>query len=133
VLKPYHGVQWLENEGTFPYTHHWLAAMHGASRAVAADFDGDGDQDVAAVSFLPSPLFPERETLRLPSVVLFEQRAKKQFLMHVVETGTCDHYSCTAGDWDGDGRVDLAVANFSWDGSRPMRDAAVLWRNAGRP
>ena len=25
VVKPYHGVQWLENTGTYPYTAHTLA------------------------------------------------------------------------------------------------------------
>ncbi len=125
-------MQWLENTGTFPFKHHLIAAMYGTMRAVAADFDGDGDQDVAAVSFLPSLHFPEREKLQLPSVVLFEQKPETQFEMHVLETGTCDHLSCVAGDWDGDGRVDLAVTNFSWNGSPPMRNAATLWRNVGR-
>jgi tetratricopeptide (TPR) repeat protein len=129
LLKPYHGVQWLENEGKFPFQHHLLASMYGASRAVAADFDGDRDQDVAAVSFLPRLEFPERESLHLPSVVLFEQTSKGQFGMHVLEVGACDHFSCAAGDWDGDGKVDLAVGNFSWKRSQPFGDAAVLWRN----
>jgi hypothetical protein len=133
LLKPYHGVQWLENEGVFPYRHHQLAAMYGASRAVAADFDGDGDQDVAAVSFLPATHFPEREKLRLPSIVLFEQIPNTQFAMHILETGTCDHFSCDAGDWDNDSQVDLVVTNFSWSDTQPIRDAAVLWRNVGKP
>ncbi len=133
LLKPYHGIQWLENEGAFPYKHHSLVAMYGVSRAVAADFDGDGDQDVAAVSCLPSSLFPQREALRLPSIVLLEQTIKTQFELHVLEEGNCDHFSCTAGDWDNDGQVDMAIANFSWSGSRPIADAAQLWRNAGRP
>ena len=132
LLKPYHGVQWLENTGTFPFKHHAISAMYGAMRAVAADFDGDGDQDIAAVSFLPSQQFPEREKLRIPAVVLFEQTAGTQFEQYVLETGTCDHFSCVAGDWDDDGRVDLAVTNYSWNGSQPMRDAATLWRNVGR-
>ncbi|MBW8885858.1 MAG: VCBS repeat-containing protein, partial [Planctomycetia bacterium] len=70
LLKPYHGVAWLENEGRFPFTHHRLMSLYGASRAVAADFDGDDDLDIVAVSFLPRLEFPEREALRLPSVVL---------------------------------------------------------------
>jgi tetratricopeptide (TPR) repeat protein len=133
ILKPYHSVQWLENEGTFPYQHHVIAPLYGAARAVAADFDSDGDQDVLAVTLLPELLFPEREKLRLPSVVLYEQQTKRQFVTHVLETGSCDHFSCAAGDWDNDGRPDFSIGNFAWDGSRPMADAAMLWRNAGRP
>jgi hypothetical protein len=107
--------------------------MYGASRAAAADFDGDGDQDVAAVSFLPAPHFPEREKRRLPAVLLLEQQANKRFVRHVLESGTCDHVSCAAGDFDNDGDQDLAIGNFCWSGSPPLRDAAVLWKNAGRP
>ncbi len=76
LLKPDHGVQWLENQGSFPFQRHTLASMHGASRAISADFDADGDQDVLAVSFLPARLFPEREQRKLPSVLMIEQRAK---------------------------------------------------------
>jgi hypothetical protein len=132
LLKPYHGVQWLENGGTFPFTHHLLAPMYGASQAVAADFDGDRDLDIVAVSFLPRLEFPEREQLRLPSVLLFEQTARGQFATHVLETGACDHFSCAAGDWDGDGKVDLAVGNFSWKRSQSFSDAATLWKNEGK-
>ena len=48
VLKPYHGVIWLENTGTFPFVEHRLATLPGAQRAQAADLDGDGDLDIVA-------------------------------------------------------------------------------------
>lgn len=131
VLKPYHGVQWLENEGAFPFKRHLLSPMHGVTRAVAADFDADGDQDIVAVSFLPEMHFPERVQLQLPSVVLFEQTSPTAFATHILESASCDHYSCVAGDWDNDGRIDLAVANYAWNGARPIPDAATLWYNSG--
>jgi tetratricopeptide (TPR) repeat protein len=129
LLKPYHGIQWLENEGTFPFKHHALAPMYGASRAVTADFDGDNDLDIVATSFLPRLEFPERESLKLPSILLLEQTKSKQFVPHVLETSACDHFTCTAGDWDADGDPDFAVGNFSWKRAQPMNDAAVLWFN----
>src|SRR5207237_8018061 len=36
LLKPYHGVQWLENTGSFPFTHHRLADVYAARRPLAA-------------------------------------------------------------------------------------------------
>ena len=52
VLKPYHGVIWLENTGTFPFVEHRLATLPGAQRAQAADLDGDGDLDIVASAFV---------------------------------------------------------------------------------
>jgi hypothetical protein len=49
VVKPYHGIQWLENRGAFPFVEHTLAEMPGVSRAQAVDLDGDGDLDIVAV------------------------------------------------------------------------------------
>ena len=51
ILKPYHGIQWLENKGRLRFEAHPLAALAGAHRAVAADLDGDGDLDVVASAF----------------------------------------------------------------------------------
>ena len=34
IYKPYHSVQWLENEGGFPFRHHHLAQLPGAFQTV---------------------------------------------------------------------------------------------------
>ena len=132
ILKPYHGVQWLENKGKFPFTHHPIAAMYGVERAVAADVCGNGRMDVVAVSYLPADLFPQRETLALESVVLLEQTAAGQFVRHTLETRTCDHFTCAAGNLFGDGRMHVVTGNFSYSTHHEPGDAVTIWKNLGR-
>lgn len=132
LLKPYHGVIWLENTGRFPFETRVLSPMYGAMRAVAADFDGDGDQDVAATSYLPPDNYPRRREQGLDAIVLLEQTARGQFVRRSLAKGTCDHFTCDAGDLDGDGRVDLVTGNFAFSRETPIDDWIEVWRNLGR-
>jgi FG-GAP-like repeat len=132
-LKPYHGVQWLENRGTFPFIHHPLAALPGVHRAVAVDVDGDGDLDILAVSLLPPPAaFPARQGADLDSVILLEQTSPGVFVRHALEKGACDHVTCAAGDLFGDGRTHLVTGNFSLTQQYQLPAAVTVWRNLGR-
>ncbi len=142
ILRPEHGVQWLENRGAYPFTPHRLADMYGASQAAAADIDGDGDLDILATSFLPGAFFRQpRQSLRLDAVILLEQTAPGVFVRHVLETVSADHPSCDVGDFDGDGRPDLVFSNFAsvdFDTSASgtgtpdsPRDWVVVERNLG--
>src|SRR5262249_13646310 len=82
LLKPYHGFQWLENQGGFPFVHHPITPMYGVHRAVAADFQGNGKQDIVAVSLLPGDLFPQRKERDLDAVIYLEQTATGEFVRH---------------------------------------------------
>jgi hypothetical protein len=112
LLKPYHGLQWLENRGAFPFVPHTLAALPGAMGARAVDLDGDGDRDVVAVTYVPEPRGRDQGPRPvLPSLVWLEQVAPGRFEPHTLEVGG-RHVSVDAADYDGDGDVDLVVGNF---------------------
>jgi hypothetical protein len=128
-LKPFHGVQWLENRGTFPFVHHPLTAMAGVERAVAADLDGDGLMDVVAVSWLPAESYPERDRLGLDSVILLRQTAPGRFARYSLEKGSCDHPTCAVGDLMGDGRLHLVTGNHYFSDPPPQADAITIWQN----
>jgi hypothetical protein len=133
LLKPYHGVHWLENEGRFPFTHHRLADMPGVMRAVAADFDGDGDMDIVAVSYLPAEEFPGRDGLNLDAVLWLEQTTRGTFVRRPLETRTCDHFTCAAADLTGKGLPSLVVGNFWSTRQRPLSDAISVWSPVKEP
>jgi hypothetical protein len=133
LLKPYHGIRWLENRGRYPFVEHHLAAMYGVHRAVAADFDGDGDLDVVAVSFLPAERFPARGELGLESVLLLEQASRGRFAPHTLQAGKNDCVACAAGDLYGDGKMHLVTGIFSLPGDGTVKHPVTIWKNLGRP
>jgi hypothetical protein len=128
VLKPYHGIQWLENQGRFPFVHHPITPMYGVHRAVAGDFRGSGQLDIVAVSCLPAEAYPQRKPRDLDAVIYLEQTAPGQFVRHSLETATCDHVTCVAGDVFGTGRIDLVTGTFV---STEADHAITIWKNQG--
>ena len=112
IASPWHGVQWLENQGGLAFAYHRLTDMPGAVRALAADFDGDGDEDVVAVAFLPRKVEPA--SLRgseQPSIVMLEQTARGQFQRYTLERGSPNYAALAISDFDHDGDPDFAVAS----------------------
>jgi hypothetical protein len=128
ILKPYHGIQWLENQGSFPFVHHPITPLYGVHRAVAADFRGCGKLDIVAVSFLPEHAYPQRKQRDLDAVIYLEQTEPGQFVRHSLESGSCDHLTCVAGDFLATGKVDLVTGN---SGPAAAGHAITLWKNPG--
>ena len=50
-LKPYHGVYIFLNDKTNHFKQKYFFPINGCYKAIARDFDGDGDLDIATISF----------------------------------------------------------------------------------
>jgi len=72
ILKPYHGVRIFLQEADLTFTESMFYPMHGASKAIAQDFDGDGDLDIASFSF-----FPDFKNAPEESFIYFENQNGK--------------------------------------------------------
>lgn len=107
-FKNYHGVRIYLNDGHGKFRESWFYALNGAYKAMAADFDGDGKLDLAAISFFPDYLANSSE-----SFVCFENSGGLNF-------SPKSFPECTLGRWlmmdvadaDGDGAPDIVLGSF---------------------
>jgi hypothetical protein len=136
LIKPYHGVSWLENRGpNRPFERHPIGAVYGAHKALAGDLDGDGDLDVVATSFLGEPFYGAmRKAAEADAVIIFEQISAGEFRRIALERESCDYPSFALGDLDGDGKIEVVAGrfrNFRFAGDTPSPGAnrpLVIWR-----
>ena len=60
-LKPYHGLRIYLNDGKNNFNEAFFQHQNGAYKAINHDFDNDGDQDIAMISFFPDLLRNPKE------------------------------------------------------------------------
>lgn len=109
VLKPFHGLYIFLNKGDMKFEQSWFFPIHGCYKAVAADFDGDGDVDIATIAFFADHINrPEEET------VYFEQDKSMHFIPHAIPVHNMGRWICMeVADYDHDGDLDIFLGNMS--------------------
>lgn len=127
LIKPYHGISWLENTGGLTYQYHRIADLPAVHGVDAADLDGDGDIDLVAGVFM-SEAVEETDTL-----LWYEQTGSGQFTPHVLETEFPSRAVVTLVDYDGDGDLDILAGNFIAQSDLAATDAWLhVWLNEGQ-
>ena len=104
-------VGWIRQSGAGTFSETTLADVAAPAHVEPIDFDFDGDVDllVAALGFL----FPNNN--RVGSVIVLENDGTQRFAARVLASGIARVADARAGDLDGDGDLDVAVAGFGYD------------------
>lgn len=77
----------------------------------AVDFDGDGDLDLLVAGM--GQIFPNND--RIGAVILLENDGRQRFVKKILLDRVARVTDVQAADLDGDGKLDLAVAQFGYD------------------
>ena len=105
-------VAWIRQFPAGTYTEQPVTEdIRAPAHVEPTDFDGDGDLDLLVASL--GELFPSDR--RIGSVVILENDGNQRFTSRVAAEGIPRVADVRAGDLDGDGDLDLAVAAFGYD------------------
>jgi len=120
--RPWHGVQWLENRGAGRFEFHRVGDLPGAYSPVAADLEGDGDQDIVAVS-----AFNDWKDPRAVALLVFENDGRERFTPRVLARAPTHQVVVKAGALAGDGRVALVTGGLAFYPPFDRAARVTLW------
>ena len=126
--KPYHGIAWLENTGQDTFVWHDLIRWPGVYGVVSADLDGDGDMDLVACSQCNKWDDPNRWSLMWLENVGGGSWKASGLGKTPTHLGVID-----AGDFDGDGNVDLVTGGLHVMPPFDRTGRVTLWQRTVTP
>ena len=116
ILKPYHGVRIFLQNNLGEFKESWFYQQHGASKALAFDFDLDGDLDIASISF-----FPDFEHNPEEGFLYFEN-VSGQFVAHTIQAASAGRWLVMeTADLEGDGDKDILLGALDFTSKVPTK------------
>lgn len=126
-LKKYHGIRIYLNRGGTRFEEAYFYPLNGATKAMARDFDGDGDLDIAAISFFPDYKDNPRE-----SFVYLENKGGFQYAPFTFPQCISGRWVVMdAGDIDGDGDLDILIGSYIRGPTAVPGPLSQMWEKQG--
>ncbi|SDQ97747.1 FG-GAP repeat domain-containing protein [Flagellimonas zhangzhouensis] len=125
ILKPYHGMRIYLNDGNNEFEESFFYPMYGATRSETADFDQDGDMDIALIS-----TFPNYDDRPVNSFIYLENTGRSEFefiTRTLPEEADGKWFLMKAADIDADGDQDIVLSAFTYFFSTIPKDLAEKW------
>lgn len=108
LLKNFHGVYGYLNDGKNNYKQAFFYPINGCFKALARDFDKDGDLDIATIAY-----FPDFKNQPKEGFVYLENKGKFAFkASSIKEVNAGNWLVMDAADLDVDGDEDIVLGNF---------------------
>jgi hypothetical protein len=126
ITKPYHGIRIFLNNGKNEFQEKYFFQMNGATKAIAKDFDNDGDLDIAAIAF-----FADFSQKPQNSFVMLENKGKLNFVpksSNLFEKGRW--LTMEAADFDKDGDQDILLGSCVDVPLKAPQEIKIEWKKA---
>jgi hypothetical protein len=115
VKKNFHGVRIFMNNGNNQFAQTFFFPLYGTSKALARDFDNDGDIDIAAISFYDELENPEQ------GFVYLKNMGNNYFEASSTPAAANGKWlTMDVGDIDKDGDLDIILGSFIYSISEMM-------------
>ena len=109
-LKSYQGLRIYRNNGDLTFTEGYFYPMHGAMKSAIADYDGDGDEDIAMIATYVNWDREKPETF-----VYLENQGDLEFLpSSLAREDFGIWFSVEAADVNADQKPDIVLGLGNW-------------------